>query len=98
MDCLAVRTSNSPQQDPHLEPIEKGLYKAVKPEPWTAAFGTTVGSGPGEISFLLNNFIEGNTYSQYHLVTLLTGLSGPVHASGGRSVKATARFISHLNP
>jgi hypothetical protein len=84
---FAVRTPKPPQPKPYGDSIEEGQYKPVKPKPCATAFGTTVRSGPGEISLFLQNFIEGNAHSQYHRITLFTGPPGPVHASGGRSIK-----------
>jgi hypothetical protein len=95
---FAVRTSNPPQPNRRHESVEKGKYKAVKPEPTASASGATLGAGPRKIAPLLQNFIERNTNCKYHRTTFWTGQSKPVHASGGSSAKATARFISQLSP
>lgn len=70
----------------------------MKPEPWTTTFGARRRSRPGKALLIRKNLIEGNAHSKYHGITLFMGLSGPVHASGGRSAKATARFIPQVSP
>jgi len=95
---FAVRTPKPSQPNSRHEPIKEGQYEAVKPEPTASASGATIRAGPRKITFLLQNFIDGNTHSHYHRITFWTGRSQPVHASGGSSAKATARFISQLRP
>ncbi len=84
---FAVRTSKPPQQDPLFKTVEEGKYKTVEPESRTTTLRTRIRPGPRKFSPLPKNIIEGHAYSQYHAIAVLTGLSGPVHASGGRSIK-----------